>query len=273
MPILADYHLHSNFSGDSNTPMESMIEKAIALGLQVICFTEHQDIDFPELPDVPSTKFDLNTDSYLYELLRLRKKYEGQIEIGFGVELGLQPHLTKELPIYARSHEFDFIIGSTHLCKRQDVYYPSYFEGRSDEEAYREYFEEVYLNIKKFQNFDVCGHLDYVVRYGATKDKDYCYEKYADIFDKILTFLIEHEKGIEVNTGGLSRGMREQNPCVGILKRYRELGGELITIGSDAHTPDTIGYSFDKVNSLLKELGFGYYCIYQNRIAEFKKLV
>lgn len=272
MAIKADYHLHSCFSGDSNTPMEDMILKAVSMGLDTICFTEHHDMDYVISDQDPAGKFELNTDSYLYDLLKLRKKYDGQIEISFGVELGLQPHLMRQLALYARSYEFDFIIGSTHLCKKQDVYYPSFFEGRSDEEAYREYFEEVLTNIKKFQNFDVCGHLDYVVRYGASRDKDYCYEKYQDILDQILRFLIENEKGLELNTGGLVNGMQEQNPCTGILKRYHELGGEILTIGSDAHSPETIGYAFDRSCELLKELGFRYYCVYQNRIAEFRRL-
>lgn len=272
MAIKADYHIHSHFSGDCPTPMEDMIQQSISLGLETICFTEHYDMDFPVTEEIPAGKFDLNTDSYLYDLLRLKQKYAKQIEICFGVELGLQPHLMQELSRYAKSYNFDFILGSTHLCRRQDVYFPSFYEGRSDEEAYREYFEDELLNIQKFQNFDVCGHLDYVVRYGKTKDADYSYDKYKDIFDRILLFLIEHEKGIELNTGGLKRGMRETNPCTDVLKRYRELGGEIITVGSDAHMTDSVGYRFDYAAELLKDCGFDYYCVFRSRVAEFRKL-
>lgn len=272
MAIKADYHVHTSFSGDSDTPMEDMILKSIALGLETICFTEHHDIDFPVFEDNPPGKFEVNADSYLYDLIRLKEKYAGKIEVCFGIELGMQPHIARQLALYAKSYAFDFIIGSTHLCRKQDVYYPGFYEGRSDEEAYREYFEEELLNIQKFQNFDVCGHLDYVVRYGKQKDADYSYAKYKDIFDRILLFLIEHEKGIELNTGGLKRGMREPNPCTGLLRRYRELGGEIITIGSDAHTTDSIAYRFDHAAELLKDCGFGYYCVFRSRTPEFKKL-
>lgn len=272
MAIKADYHMHTSFSGDCDAPMENMILQAISLGLETICFTEHHDMDFPIFENDPPGKFEVNTDSYLYDLIRLKQKYASQIEVCFGIELGLQPHLMLDLARYAKSYDFDFIIGSTHLCNRQDVYYPGFYEGRSDEEAYREYFEEELLNIQKFQNFDVCGHLDYVVRYGKQKDADYSYAKYKDIFDRILLFLIEHEKGIELNTGGLKNGMRQPNPCTDILKRYRELGGEIITIGSDAHATDSIAYRFDDAAALLKDCGFSYYSIFRSRTVEFKKL-
>ena len=271
-PIRADFHMHSSHSGDSESTMESMIAQAISSGLNYICFTEHHDIDYVYDKRDVDGMFELATDSYLYDLIRIREKFAGQIDIRFGVELGLQPHLARELSSYARSYDFDFIIGSTHLCGRKDVAYPSFFEGRTDEAAYREYFEEVLKNILKFQNFDVCGHLDYVVRYGASKDSDYSYEKYSDILDRILQHLIDNEKGIELNTGGLARGLKEPNPCAGVLKRYKELGGEIITIGSDAHVPKNIAYRFDHAAELLRSCGFRYYSVFQNRLPEYRRL-
>lgn len=128
MAIKADYHIHTSFSGDSDAPMEEVIQKAVALGLTHICITEHYDPDYVYAPGDEGL-FELNTDSYLYELLKLREKYKDQITVGFGVELGLQTHLKRPLAVYAKSHDFDFIIGSSHLCNRRDPYYPSYFEG------------------------------------------------------------------------------------------------------------------------------------------------
>lgn len=246
MAITADFHLHSSFSGDSTEPMESMIQAAIKKGLTHICFTEHMDIDYPVTPETPKDTFTVNTDSYLYDLAKYKAKYADRIQILFGIELGLQPHLQRELSLYARSHEFDFIIGSTHVVNRTDPYYPAYYEGRDEEEAYREYFQEIISNIKKFKNFDVCGHLDYVVRYGPNMDKDYSYAKYKDLFDKMLTLLLEEEKGIELNTGSLRRGTKDVSPCTDVLKRYRELGGEIITVGSDSHDAKNIAADFDR---------------------------
>lgn len=272
MAITADYHLHSAFSGDSTEPMENMIRAAIQKGLTHICFTEHMDMDYPVSPETPEGTFLLNTDSYLYELATFKSKYADRINILFGVELGLQPHLQKELTLYARSYEFDFIIGSTHVANGKDPYYPPFYEGRSEEEAYREYFQATIDNLKKFNNFDICGHLDYVVRYGPNMDKDYSYAKYKDLFDKMLNLILEKEKGIEINTGSLRKGTREASPCNDVLKRYRELGGEIITIGSDAHNAGDVAADFNKAADFLKECGFKYYCIYENRLPEFKKL-
>ena len=272
MPITADCHLHSSYSGDSNTPMEEMILKGIERGLTTMCFTEHNDFDYPYQPNEPQDYFLLTPDPYLYDLLGLREKYADKIKILFGVELGLQPQVMRQNAVLAKSYDFDFIIGSSHICNGNDPYYPAFFEGRSEEEAYREYFESILENIKKFSNFDVYGHLDYVVRYGPNKDTEYTYEKYKDIFDKILELLIDKGKGIEINTGGVKSGLKDLPPCMGILKRYRELGGEIITIGSDAHKPENIAEHFDRAEAVLKECGFKYYTVFEKRTAEFKKL-
>ncbi len=271
MAIKADFHTHSFFSGDSNTPTEKMIKKAISLGLTHICLTEHFDPDYVYLPGEEGM-FELNVDSYLYELLKLRRKYNANIKIGFGVELGLQPHLKNELDIFSKSYNFDFIIGSSHLCHRKDPYYPSFFEGRTEDEAHQEYFEAIYECVKALQYFDVYGHLDYVVRYGPTKNSQYTYNKHSDIFDKILNHLITNGKGIEINTGGFRQGLNQPNPCIDILKRYKELGGEIITIGSDAHSPEHIAFEFDKANDILTNCGFKYYCVFEKRSPKYINL-
>ncbi|MCR5418515.1 MAG: histidinol-phosphatase HisJ family protein [Lachnospiraceae bacterium] len=274
MAILGDSHVHSTFSGDGESTMEEQIEKAISLGMRSVTFTEHNDFDFPYKEGDRQDMFLLNADSYLYDLLSLKAKYEDKIRILFGVELGLQPQqeTVKKNLIFARAHEYDFIIGSSHLCHGKDPYYREFFEGRSEEEAHREYFESILENMKLFSNFDVYGHLDYVVRYGPRKDFEYSYQQHADIIDEILKWLIENEKGIEVNTAGPRCGLKEPNPCWDIVKRYRELGGEIVTVGSDAHSSDYIAYHFDETAQILKELGFNYYAVYENRLPEYFKL-
>lgn len=272
MPITADFHLHSSFSGDSDTPMEAMILKGIELGLTEMCFTEHNDFDYPVDNSHPVGFWEVNPDAYLYDFLKLREKYADKITLLFGVELGLQPHLSKRNAAFAKAHDYDFIIGSSHLCNGEDPYYASFYEGRPQAEAYREYFESILENLKIYSNFDVYGHLDYVVRYGPQKDEGYSYELYRELFDKILTKLIDMEKGIEVNTGGLAKGMRDAHPCRGILKRYRELGGEIVTAGSDAHKPELIAHAFDRAGEILKDCGFRYYAVYEKRQPVFHKL-
>lgn len=272
MPIKADYHLHSSFSGDSDTPMEEMVRQGIRMGLSHMCFTEHNDFDYPVSEKEPENMFELNPDSYLYDFLKIKEKYADKIKLHFGLELGLQPHLSRKNAAFAKAHEYDFIIASSHVCNGQDPYYPSFFEGKTQEEAYLEYFESILANLKNFSNFDVYGHLDYVVRYGPKKDEGYSFEVYQDILDKILKKLIAEGKGIEINTSALSKGLKEPNPCTEIIRRFRLLDGEIITIGSDAHTPDKIAADFKTAEAILTECGFGYYCTFERREPTFHRI-
>lgn len=270
MSITADYHLHSSFSEDSDTPMEEMILKGIDLGLTQMCFTEHNDFDYPAMEEFSYT-FLLNPDSYLYDFLKYREKYADKIKLCFGVELGLQPHLSKKNAAFAKAHDYDFIIASSHLCNGKDPAFPYFYEGKSKEDGYREYFESILDNLKVFSNFDVYGHLDYVVRYGPGKDDGYSYEQYKDIIDAILAKIISMDKGIEINTKGLSKGLRDVNPCTAIIRRYKEMGGKIITVGSDAHEPGGIAAHFERVSTILKDCGFDYYCTFEKREPSFHK--
>ena len=153
-----------------------------------------------------------------------------------------------------------------------DPYYPEYYQGRSEDQAYREYFESILENLAVFDCFDVYGHIDYVVRYGPNRNQYYTYEKFADLLDEILRAIIQKGKGIEINTGGFKYGLGHPNPTEAVLKRYRELGGEIITIGADAHKPEHVAYDFQKVPDILQEAGFKYYTVFQGRKPIFYKL-
>lgn len=269
-PILWDCHMHSSFSADSDSPMKDMIEKAIDCGLSGICFTEHLDPDYPKTPD--NISFSLDIPAYQEKLFSLKEQYQDQLDVRFGIELGIQPHLSKEFRTLLEAVPFDFVIGSSHVVHGYDPYYPQYFDGRREFDAYLEYFESILENISFFSEMDVYGHIDYVVRYGPNKNREYSYGRYQDILDTILRRLIEKGIGIELNTGGYHYGLGEPNPCTAILRRYRQLGGEIITIGSDAHTPDKIAGAFDKACSVLLECGFTYYTVFRSRRPEFVRI-
>ena len=271
MAIKADYHLHSSFSGDSTASMEDMIKTGIEKSLTHLCFTEHHDVDFP-YQEGQKAIFSLNPDAFLYDLIRYKEKYDGKIKLFYGVELGLQKHVKKEILQFVHENDFDFIIGSTHICHGKDPYFDSYYEGRNEKEAFDEYFLTTLDNIKSFDYFDVCGHLDYIARYANERGFRYTYSAYSDLIDEILLLLIEKEKGIELNTGGYRSSLMLPNPTKEILIRYRELGGDRITIGSDAHKAAQVGDYFAEAASLLKEIGYKYYCIYEKHIPEYKPL-
>ena len=254
------YYRH-DFSGDSHSSMESMIKEGIRLGLKTMCFTEHLDLDFP----YEDIDFSLDIPKYHQTFETMREAYHSQIELLFGIELGLQPHLSEQLLEVLDKVPFDFVIGSTHLVNRTDPYYPEYFKNRSDYEAFRQYFEEVLKNIQSFPHFDTLGHLDYIVRYSPNKDENYNWTDYLDLIDPILLFLIKENISLEVNTAGLKYGLTQPNPTSGILKRYRQLGGKNITIGSDAHCPAHLAYGFSALPKILNECGFHHYNLYRNR--------
>ncbi len=268
--ITADYHIHSCFSSDSNTPLVNIIETSIQKGLDTICFTDHHDIDFPISED--GLDFQLDTSNYLDTLHNLKETYAGQIDIQIGVELGLMGHIASEVKEYVNTYDFDFIIGSSHLVNKIDPYRPEYFYGKSETEAYRAYFESILENASVIKDYNVYGHLDYVVRYGPTKNLNFKYEDYADIFEEILKLLISDGKGIEINTAGLYKGLGYPHPHMDILKRYRALGGEIVTVGSDAHITQNIAHGFDAAAEYLSDAGFQYYTVFKHQRPEFRKL-
>lgn len=259
--ILWDCHMHSSFSADSDTSMEDMIREAICRGLTGICFTEHLDPDYPPTPD--NEIFELDLDGYRETLFRLREKYQKELQIHFGIELGLQPHLNSYFHKLLKTMPFDFVIGSSHIVHGYDPYYKEYFKGREESACYQEYFESILENLHAFSEMDVYGHIDYIVRYGPNQNKYYTYERYQDILDEILRTVIARGRGIELNTGGFHYGLGEPNPCRAVIRRYRELGGEIITVGADAHGPEKIAYDFDKAAAILADCGFKYYTVFK----------
>lgn len=264
MSIFYDCHLHSSFSADSEAPAEAMIRRAIALGLHGMCFTEHLDTDCP--PEGPDFRLDL--PAYFETLLSLQEQFRDQIDVRIGLEFGIQPQCTDLLPALAGQYPFDFIIASQHFVDGKDPYYPSYFDGKSEEACYTGYFDEICRNLDRYSDYDTLGHLDYIVRYGPNRNREYTYARYADHIDPVLRKLIADGKCLELNTGGLKYGLGEPNPCSEVLKRYRALGGELITIGSDAHAPEHIAYDFQTAEAILKEAGFRYYTVFSRRKPE-----
>lgn len=270
--MIADSHLHTCFSTDSESRPEDMIEQAIRMGMKELYLTDHLDMDYPQDPETGEIPFQLDMEEYRKKTEELREAYRKQTELRFGVELGLQKHLKNRLEDCVRRYPFDFVIGSLHLLDGKDPYYQDSFPDLTDEELYRSYFRAAAENIRNFHEFQAFGHLDYVVRYGKNKEQNYSYAEYHEEIDEILRLLVKYGIALEVNTGGLKYGLGFPNPHPEILKRYRMLGGELVTVGSDAHEPRYVGYEFETARELLKEAGFRYYTQFRNRRPIFRQL-
>lgn len=267
--MLWDTHMHTHFSVDSEAKPLEMIQSSIRADVDGICFTEHLDL---EDKIYTLETYPLDIPAYFKEMQKFQAQFDDTLPICIGVEIGLQTYLENVLPEIVRQYPFDFVIGSSHWVNGEDPYYPEYFYGKVENEAYREYFESILENLAVFDCFDVYGHLDYIVRYGPNRNQYYTYEKFADVLDEILRILIQKGKGIEINTGGFKYGLGHPNPTEAVLKRYRELGGEIITIGADAHKPEHVAFDFGKVPQILKDAGFNYYTVFSKRKPVFYKL-
>ena len=277
--IQADMHMHTWFSTDSEACPRDMADEAVRKGLKTICFTDHFDKDDLEWGE--EGIFDV--DAYFVEMQKLQEEYAGKLNIRIGIELGLRTYLEDYYEELTKKYPFDFVIGSVHNVPYKkdaegnilytDPAAEKLFTDRTDKEAYRLMMETTLENVRTSDCFQTLGHLDYVVRYGKSREKEYSYTDYADIIDEILKLLIEKEKGLEVNSAGLKYGLPFAHPHPDVLKRYRELGGEIITIGADAHTPDHIAYDFAKAEEILKSCGFKYYTEFFEQKPVFKQLI
>lgn len=278
--IKSDNHVHTSFSTDSHAPMEDMLLQAIQAGFSSICFTDHMDYNFPPQDNSKDIQeFFLDTPAYHKEVTRLAALYP-QIKIRFGIELGLKEDVIEQCRQLASLYNFDFIIGSTHLVNDIDPYYDKFWQETNEKTALRRYYEATLANIGSGADFDVYGHIDYITRYTPYMKKlrssnsyDEAYsvsitESFLDIIEEILKQLIYNGKGIELNTSGLKYGINHPHPHEKILKLYHSLGGEIITIGSDAHETRHLGFAFDKVPGILKSCGFKYYTEFTNRRPE-----
>lgn len=277
--IHADMHMHTWFSTDSEACPRDMADEAVRKGLKTICFTDHFDKDDLEWGE--EGIFDV--DAYFVEMQKLQEEYAGKLNIRIGIELGLRTYLKDYYEELTKKYPFDFVIGSVHNVPYKkdaegnilytDPAAEKLFTDRTDKEAYRLMMETTLENVRTSDCFQTLGHLDYVVRYGKSREKEYSYTDYADIIDEILKLLIEKEKGLEVNSAGLKYGLPFAHPHPDVLKRYRELGGEIITIGADAHKPEHIAYDFAKAEEILKSCGFKYYTEFFEQKPVFKQLI
>lgn len=270
--VRADFHMHTEFSGDSDATVRSMLDAALERGMEAVCITDHMDEDYPEDSETGVNPFLFDLDQYFQDLRQVKKEYADRLDLRIGVELGLQPHLGDRYRRMTEKYPFDFVIGSLHLIHGMDPYDGVIFEGRSDREVYREAFQATLENLDQVKDFDVLGHLDYVVRYGRNQALEYSYQAFSDEIDEILKKLINMGKGIEMNMGGFKYGLGFCNPHPDVIRRYRELGGEIITVGADAHKPEHVAFDFEKAGDILRNCGFRYYAEYRNRKPIFRQV-
>jgi len=264
---MIDYHIHTAFSEDSDMDMDMAVTTAIQRNLSEIAITDHMDHDY-QSPDIT---FELDTVKYFQTLEEVKERYSSKIRIVKGVELGLQPHILDWCREFTAQNSFDFIIGSIHTVQKQDLY-SQFTRGKSKTQCYAEYLSDMYTCVKGFDDFSVLGHFDVIRRYIEDPDKSFPLGDYLDITEEIFKLLIHKGKGIEINTSGLRYSLDSTSPPLEFIQRFKDLGGEIITIGSDAHAPEQIGLGLDIALEMAKSAGFKYVATFSKGIPQFNKI-
>ncbi len=259
-----DYHMHSRVSFDGHDTGEALAKAAAAAGLKEICFTDHLDYD----PLGLMGNLTFNTEDYNAEYDHL--EIPGLL-IRRGMEFGMTVDNREQFKQDLQRRPFDFVLGSIHFVDDLDVYYPPYWQGKTVFEAEQRFLQATLDCVRLHNDFDVLAHLTYIAKSTShPAPRPIPYAEHRDVIDEILRILVSKGKGLEINTSGVDR-CGAFLPSPDMFRRFRELGGEIITIGSDAHRCNRVGqYSFDACD-ILKDI-FGYVCTFENRKPVFHKL-
>lgn len=278
--MLADFHVHSEFSDDSTYPVTDVCRDAIKRNLEEICFTDHVDYgvkpdsDHPELArlidGVPSINVDY--DRYFPTVEAMRERFADDLTVRCGLELGVQTHTIDryERLLDRWGNHLDFAILSIHQVGDKEFWDGSFQEGRTQDEYNEAYYQELLAVVERFHGYSILGHLDLIKRYDPAGI--YPFEKTRDITAAILERIIADGKGIEVNTSSFRYGLPDLQPCTEILELYRGLGGTIVTIGSDSHEPDHLGSYIAYVQRRLSALGFKAFCTFEGKEPHFHEL-
>jgi histidinol-phosphatase (PHP family) len=227
-----DCHVHTKFSTDSKMKIEDALRRASDLNIGLI-ITEHMDLNYPI-----EGEFAFDPEDYIREYSKYRND-----KLLLGVEMGIREDCFEENKALAQSYELDYIIGSVHVVDNIDLYESKFYEGRKKDEVYAHYLKAMLECVKKYDFIDSLGHIDYIARYARFEDNELYYNEFTEQIDEILKVLIEKEKAIELNTRRIG-DTKVVESLIQIYKRYHELGGRIVTIGSDSHIPEHIGFNF-----------------------------
>lgn len=276
--FLADYHVHSTCSFDAKNRMAEMARALKQRGIAEVCFTDHADFGMPETMQIGPESFTLPKQQAHQYIEALEKAPEG-IFMVLGLELGEGNHEPERAKRIYHMPEYDFILGSLHNLRGEPDFYDIQYESYEQcFDLYERYLDEL-IELAALGCFDVMAHIGYCLRYMHKKgfDAQVTMERNGDKVDKLLHTLIENGKGIELNVADLVPGGREAPllkpfPSVEILRRYRELGGDIITVGTDAHNTGAAGIGIREGYELLRDNGFKYVAVYKRHKPEFKRI-
>lgn len=258
---MIDAHNHTFFSEDCKAGLNDMIESAILKGIRHYTITDHLDLDYQD----KRFTFDLDHQTRKAAINEAKEKYKDRINIYYGLECGVQPHIIKEAETIIQQEQFDFVIASMHTTHKKDLYTKDFYQGLYPLEAYKAYINEFAHCLEVMNHYSVVGHLDIVKRYELSLNEVDLEDVKAEI-KELLKIIIRKGKGIEINTSGYNDIFHHAFPHPTILHWYKELGGNIITIGSDAHFPEKIAQHYEKALKVIEECGFENIMVFKNLI-------
>lgn len=256
---LIDMHTHSDHSFDGHHSCTLLCEHAVEKNIDGIAITDHCEID--------SKDFDFRAfcSNQIVDTRRAKKFFEGSLLVLQGIEIG-QAIYNKELAETVLSkYHYDFVLGSIHNLRNMEDFYYLNFDNYDVYDLLDKYFDTV-LELCNWNKFDSLAHLTYPLRYiTARTDVKVDLNKFSDKIEIILKTLVQNGKALEINTSGLFQEIHDFLPNKQIVKLFKDLGGEFITVGSDSHYCDKIGAGIENGFKLAKDCGFDNITIYQNR--------
>lgn len=259
-----DCHMHTVVSFDGHNRGIEMANAAVEAGLKEICFTDH--LDYDPLGKMGILAFDTARYNEEYDNLEVPG-----LKIRRGMEFGMTEDNREQFKIDLARRPFDFVLGSIHFVDDLDVYYPEYWQDKTVFRAERRYLEATLECVKIHDDFDVLAHLTYIAKtHCHPAPRPVPFGEHRELIDEILKVVAQKGKGLEMNTSGVNR-CGDFLPTADYFCRFKELGGEIVTVGSDAHTADRVGeYTFEACE-ILKDI-FGYVCSFEDRKPIFHKL-
>lgn len=253
---MIDHHLHTTLSPDGESTSEQYIARAELLGGKGVCFTDHLDLGYSKKQFENADIFEKMPD---FDKLR-----EGTgIKVLRGIEAGYNPATAEDTARLLANRSFDYIINSVHEVDGIDPYFDEYYQGKTREQAYGRYLEAVFESLDAPYDYSVVGHLGYVFRNSPYPLPVMEWSEFPDLYDAILMRIIYLGKGLEINTSALARH-RSAMPCMSVIRRYIELGGEIITLGSDAHQVRRLYDRFDEAKQMLLSSGARYIATFED---------
>ena len=258
-----DSHTHSDNSADGHHSVMFMCEVAAEKDISGICVTDHC-----EFRQFVEDKYDLRIAQSAFEVQKARRVFNGRVAVMLGIELSdmlYDPALTRSV---LEKYPFDMVLASQHnLEDGTDAYYVDFTTwSKAEIDRYLEFYFTYLLRIAQEGDFDVMAHLTYPIRYITGVHKvGVDLSRFDDLIEQMLRAVAERGKAIEINTSGLRQELHETLPPFRYVTRFRELGGEYIVLGSDAHEADAIGKGIEVAMQMLIEAKFRYFSFYKDR--------